>query len=105
MKINYTRSAKLDLKAIYKYHREYDPKYASDFNRKIIKHIWSHLRAYPKIWVLINETKAIHRLIYQGYCIYYVMRDEAIFILHIISELQGLNSDLKQSDVKLPSLK
>jgi len=54
---------------------------------------------------LINETKGIHRLVYKGYCIYYVMRDDVLFILHIISELQGLNSDLKQSDIKLPSLK
>jgi len=49
MKINYTQSAKLDLKAIYKYHREYDPKYARDFNHQIIRHIGTHLRTYPKI--------------------------------------------------------
>lgn len=105
MKIHITENAEKNLWQIYRYHADYSHSFADEFQHKITTFVFENLARYPEIGTLFNEEKGLYRLVYEGrYNIYYVARDDALYIVYILDGRLQLNTDIADPDTSLPSL-
>ncbi len=106
MKIYFTKYAEDNLAAIYTYHSAYSIGFADSFYDEITVFIISTLSAHPKIGHIHNKAESLYRLIFkQRYNIYYLIKDETIYILHILDGRLLLNEELAEENIPLPPVK
>ncbi len=106
MKIHFTEHAEENLTTIYAYQCEYAREFAESFNDEIVDFIISNLTDHPKLGYVYNQAQSLYRIIYkQRYNIYYLIRNDTIFILYILDGRLLLNEGLGEVDVTLPPVK
>ena len=102
MEIHFTEHAEENLASIHAYHCAYNEDFANSFNDEITDFIISGLTAHPKLGHVYNEAENLYRLIFrQRYSIYYLIRNDTIFILYILDGRLSLNEKLRQADIEL----
>jgi len=103
MRVVITHNAEENLLGIYAYHAEYSIEYADTFQDEIISFLMETLRDNPKFGRPYNEAAELRRLVYKKrHNVYYLIRDEVIYILYIIGGRMLLNTLLEEPDVELP---
>lgn len=103
MKVVITEGAKKGLLEIFAYHLDYSEDYAVNFQFKIDEYIVENLTEFPKLGHVYNQEKMLYRLIYDArYNIYYQIKGKTVFILYVLDGQTQFNSDLLESETKLP---
>ena len=103
--VTITSSAQADLKSIYYYHRDYSLEYARTYQIELVAFLDDQLSRNPFMGTAYNESKAIRRFVYDGrFNIYYLIKDDTVFILFILDGRHSYNMRLLDSDVELPPL-
>ena len=105
MKVILTENAEDNLWAIYRYHTEYSEDYAEQFQDKFDDFVFTSLSRHPKMGTLYNPVKEVYRMVYEGrYNIYYVIRDNGLYIVYVLDGRLQLNLKLAEPDAELPPL-
>lgn len=105
MKVIITESASDSLWPIYEYHCQYSENYADDFQHEIDRFILEHLSANPMLGHLYHDGREIRRLIFQKrYNIYYIVRNDAVYVLFIFDGRMGINQDIEERGLDTDSL-
>jgi len=91
MRVFLTEHAEENLWQIYRYHADYN--------------IFSALSQHPELGAVYNETINLRRMIYaKRYNIYYVLRDDALYIIYILDGRMLLNVELADPEAELPTI-
>jgi plasmid stabilization system protein ParE len=95
MKVVMTQTASESLWPIYLYHADYSQEYADAFQYEIDQFIAANLSSNPLLGHVYHEPRGIRRLIFQKrYNIYYMLRDETVFVLFIFDGRMRINSEI-----------
>jgi len=105
MKVVITKTASDSLWPIYLYHLEYSQAHADQFQYEIDRFIVDNLQAYPLLGHVYHEDRGIRRLIFQKrYNIYYVLRDNTVFVLFVFDGRMDINSQLRDQGLDVDAL-
>ncbi len=90
---------------IYLYHLDYSQDYADQFQYEVDRFIVENLCANPLLGHMYHEERGIRHLIFQRrYNVYYVVRDETVFVLFIYDGRMDINTQLREQDVNVEAL-
>lgn len=105
MKVILTENAEDNLWTIYRYHAEYSEDYAEQFQGRFDDFVFTSLSRCPKMGTLYNPVKQVYRMVLEGrYNIYYVIRDDGLYIVYVLDGRLQLNLKLAEPDAELPPL-
>ncbi len=95
MKVVITRNGEDDLEAIYRSHAEYSIDYADKFFDQIVGYIIERLSQFPLSAPEYSPETGIRRLVYdEKINIYYVLKDDAAYVLYILDARRILNEKI-----------
>ena len=105
MKVIITQSAEDSLEEIYRYKCEYSVDHADGFLSSIYAFTTENLSQFPRLGHVYNPERGLFRLIYaKTFNIYYMIREQEVFVLFIIDGSISLNQELADPSVTLPDL-
>jgi len=105
MRVFLTEHAEENLWQIYRYHADYSESYAESFQAELTDYIFSALSQHPELGAVYNEAINLRRMVYaKRYNIYYVLRDDALYIIYILDGRMLLNVELADPDADLPTI-
>jgi len=106
MSVHLTRNAHENLGVLFDYHVDYNLAYAEKFYDDITEFIRQMLSEFPNIGTVYNPEKHLRRLVFnKRYNIYYLDKDDVVYVLYIIDASLYLNEELQKSDIVLPELR
>jgi len=105
MKIHFTENSEANLSEIHIYQRDYSLEYADKFYDEITDFAIKNLSEHSRLGHEYNPEKGIFRIIFkERYNIYYVIRDDAIYIIYILDGPVSFNAKLLERDAPIPEL-
>jgi len=105
MKVHFTENSEADLTEIYIYQCDYSLDYADRFYDEITDFAIKNLSEQPRLGHEYNSERGIFRLIFkERYNIYYVIRDDGIYIIYILDGPVSFNAKLSEPDAPIPEL-
>lgn len=105
MKVIVTQEADDNRFAIYLYHLGYSEDHANRFEYDLDQYL-ELLAENPLMGHVYNEEKGIYRAIFRKkHNIYYLIRDEALYIIYVLDGQLDFNTVLESEDAPVPPLR
>jgi plasmid stabilization system protein ParE len=105
MKVIITQTAEDSLEEIHRYKCDYSVAHADEFLSNIYAFTTENLSEFPRLGRVYNPERGLFRLIYaKAFNIYYIIREQEVFVLFIIDGSVSLNQDLADPKVSLPEI-
>jgi len=95
MKVIITQNTEDNLETIFHYHAEHSLTFADRFYDGIVSFIIENISQFPRLGREYNTNSGLRKLVYDGnYNIYYLVKNDAAFIVYILDGRRMLNETL-----------